>query len=477
MPRRELSGVVPRLRGARTEPILKIIRYQEECPVPVAREALAAWHFAPGAIRRLIPPWQPVRVLHNEPLADGSITEMQIGAPLGLRWTARHEAVDRSAGFTDRSLRGPFAHWVHRHDFIAVSSDSSTLRDTVDFSPPASLGAITPRGMWTAPLRQMFAFRHHRTRSDLSWHARFASGPRRVIAITGASGAVGSALSAFLTTAGHRVIRLVREAPSGSDEIRWNPNGPWDADALSGIDAVVHLAGENIASGRWTTQRKERIRSSRVDGTRSLCQSIAALRTPPKALICASAIGWYGNRSSPAVSESASRGDGFLADVTAAWEDAASAAVERGIRTVNLRIGIVLQARSGVLGKLLLPFRLGAGGRVGSGEQGMSWIHIDDLLRAVHWSIETPALHGPVNAVAPAPVAQMEFARTLARVLRRPCIAPLPAPIVRLVFGSMGEELLLGGSWVKPAALSASGYPFLFSDLESALRFELGRMR
>jgi len=469
--------VVPRLRRARTEPTLKIIRYQEECPVPVAREALAAWHFAPGAISRLIPPWQRVRVIHNEPLADGSITELQLGAPLGLRWTARHEAVNRSAGFTDRSLRGPFAHWVHRHDFVAVSSDSSTLRDTVDFSPPASLGAITPRGIWTAPLRRMFAFRHQRTQHDLAWHARFANGPRRVVAVTGASGAVGSALSAFLTTAGHRVIRLVRGTPTGSDEVRWNPAGAWDADPLSGIDAVVHLAGENIAAGRWTAQRQERIRSSRVDGTRSLCETIAALPTPPKALICASAIGWYGNRSGPAVDESAPRGDGFLADVTAAWEGASSAATKRGIRTVNLRIGIVLQARAGVLGKLLLPFRMGAGGRVGSGEQGMSWIHIDDLLRAVHWSIETPSLHGPVNAVAPSPLSQIEFARTLARVVRRPCIAPLPAPIVRLLLGTMGEELLLGGSWVKPAALTASGYPFLFSDLESALRFELGRMR
>jgi len=468
--------VVPRLRADRTEPTLKIIRHQEECSVPVAREALAAWHFAPGAISRLIPPWQPVRVVHNEPLADGSITELQLGTPLGLRWTARHEAVDRAAGFTDRSLRGPFAHWVHRHDFEAGSAHHSTLRDTVDFSPPLSLGSMTPREMWIAPLRRMFAFRHQRTQQDLAWHSRFASGPRRVIAVTGASGAVGSALAAFLTTAGHRVIRLVRGTPAGSDEVRWNPNGAWDADALSGIDAVVHLAGENIASGRWTAQRQERIRLSRVQGTRSLCETIAALPKPPKALICASAIGWYGNRSLPAVDEFAARGDGFLADVTAEWETATTAAIKRGIRTVNLRIGIVLQARSGVLGKLLLPFLMGAGGRVGSGEQGMSWIHIDDLLRAMHWSIETPSLHGPVNAVAPNPLAQMDFARTLARVVRRPCVAPLPAPIVRLLFGSMGEELLLGGSWVKPSALTASGYPFLFSDLESALRFELGRM-
>lgn len=456
---------------------MKIIRYQTECEVPVAREALAAWHFAPGAIGRLIPPWQPVRVLRNEPLADGSVTELQLGDPLGLRWTARHEAVDRSAGFTDRSLRGPFAHWVHRHDFLTGTADRSTLRDTVDFAPPLGLGSLTPRGVWTAPLQRMFAFRHQRTQHDLAWHARFAHSPRRVVAVTGASGAVGRALHAFLTTAGHRVIRLVRGTPAGSDEVRWNPQGAWDADALSGIDAVVHLAGENIAAGRWTSQRKDRIRSSRVDGTRSLCETLAALPTPPQSLICASAIGWYGNRSGPAVDESAARGDGFLADVTAAWEGATAAATSRGIRTVRLRIGIVLQARSGVLGKLLLPFLLGAGGRVGSGEQGMSWIHVDDLLRAVHWSIETPSLRGAVNAVAPAPVSQMDFARTLARVVRRPCMAPLPAPIVRLLFGSMGEELLLGGSWVKPSALTASGYPFLFSDLESALRFELGRMR
>ncbi len=464
-------------RASVTELPLKIIRFQQECALPVARDSLAAWHFAPGAIQRLLPPWQAVRVIQNDPLANGSITELQLGEPLGLRWTARHEAVEKSSGFTDRSLRGPFAHWVHRHDFIVQSGQRSTLRDTVDFAPPLSLGTMTPSGLWTSPLRRMFAFRHQRTTNDLSWHSRFAGAPRRVVAVTGASGAVGSALCAFLTTAGHRVIRLVRGTPRGSDELRWNTSGRWDASPLSGIDAVVHLAGENIASGRWTAQRKERIRSSRVDGTRSLCAELAALANPPKAFIGASAIGWYGNRAGPAVDESAARGEGFLSDVTAAWEQASKPMIERGVRTVHLRIGIVLQARSGVLGKLLLPFLVGAGGRVGSGEQGMSWIHIDDVLRALHWSIETPLLHGPVNAVAPAPVRQIDFARTLASVLRRPCIAPLPSPVVRLLFGEMGEDLLLGGSWVKPTALTASGFPFLFPDLEAALRFELGRMR
>jgi len=244
---------------------------------------------------------------------------------------------------------------------------------------------------------------------------------------------------------------------------------------LDGVDAVVHLAGANIAAGRWTPARKAEIRRSRVEGTRSLCEALSRLAHPPTVLVSASAVGYYGNRGTETLTEESPAGTGFLADVCRAWEAAAQPVSQAGIRVVNLRFGMILSPLGGALAKMLLPFKLGAGGRIGSGEQFMSWIALDDAIGAIQYALGEESVRGPVNAVAPAPVSNTDFTRTLARVLRRPALFPLPAFAARLLFGEMADALLLGGARVMPARLQAAGYGFRFPELEGALRHLLGR--
>lgn len=297
------------------------------------------------------------------------------------------------------------------------------------------------------------------------------------VLVTGASGLVGSALVPFLTTGGHHVTRLVRSQPRpGAAEIHWDPTtGVRDPGSLEGMDAVVHLAGENIASGRWTSVRKAKIRDSRVTGTRTLCETLARLSQPPKVLVSASAIGYYGDRGAEPLWENSTFGTGFLAEVCRAWEDATQPAVQKGIRVVLLRTGIVLSPRGGALAKLLLPFKLGLGGIIGSGKQYMSWIVLDDVAGAIAHALVTDALQGPVNAVAPYPVTNREFARTLGRVLRRPTVFPLPAFATRLVLGEMADALLLASTRAEPKRLLATQYVFRYPELDGALRHLLGR--
>jgi len=289
------------------------------------------------------------------------------------------------------------------------------------------------------------------------------------ILVSGSSGLVGSALVPFLTTSGHSVTRLVRSAP-GKEEGRWDPAaGTIDAAALEGHDAVVHLAGENIAE-RWTPERKARIKDSRVKGTRLLAETLGRLAQPPKVLVAASAIGYYGDRGDALLREDSTSGSGFLAEVAREWEAATAAAATKGIRVVNLRIGVVLSPRGGALAKMLLPFKLGLGGVVGSGKQHWSWIALDDLLGIILFALNTDTLKGPVNAVSPKPVTNYEFTKTLGRVLKRPTIFPMPASAARFAFGEMADELLLSSTRVDPTKLVAAGYQFRFPELEGALR-------
>lgn len=296
------------------------------------------------------------------------------------------------------------------------------------------------------------------------------------VLITGSSGLVGSALVPFLTTGGHSVTRLVRSPPRpGAAEVRWDPAaGSVDTPGLEGLDAVVHLAGENIA-GRWTPAKKGKIRDSRVKGTRLLAESLARLAQPPKALVCASAIGYYGDRGEEILRDESVPGSGFLAAVCREWEAAAQPAAEKGVRVVHLRIGVILTPAGGALARMLPAFRMGVGGRLGSGRQYMSWISIDDLVGVIQHTLTTTALKGVVNVVAPQPVTNLEFTRTLGRVLARPTIFPMPAFAARLAFGEMADELLLASTRVEPTRLLASGYRFRHPELEGALRHLLGK--
>ena len=298
-----------------------------------------------------------------------------------------------------------------------------------------------------------------------------------IVAVTGSSGLVGSALVSFLSTRGDRVISLVRREPRpGEDALRWDPaSGAIAAAGPATADAVVHLAGENVAAGRWTAARKARIRESRVAATARLVDTLSRAAAPPRVLVCASAIGYYGDRRDELLTEQSAPGTGFLAQVCREWEAASAAAAARGIRVVNLRIGLVLSPAGGGLAKMLTPFRLGLGGVIGGGGQWMSWIALADMIDAIGHALATDSLRGPVNAVAPTPVTNAKFTRTLARVLGRPALLPIPAFAARLAFGEMADALLLTSQRVVPARLQASGFTFRHPTLEGALRHELGR--
>lgn len=289
--------------------------------------------------------------------------------------------------------------------------------------------------------------------------------------VSGSSGLIGKRLISDLEKDGVAVVRLVRR-PAGENEIAWDPGQPPDPAIFHGMDAVVHLAGENIA-GRWTEEKKKRMYESRVVGTRNLAQAMARATPPPKVLISASAVGIYGNRGDEALSEESSAGNDFLARLGRDWEAATEAAGHVGIRTVLLRMGMVVAGEGGALRKMLPLFRLGLGGRIGSGRQWMSWVAIEDVIGIIRFVLETEELHGPLNVVAPNPVTNAEFARTLGRVLHRPAVLPVPAFVVRALFGEMGETVLLGSARVRPRRLEKRGFPFRYPELEEALRAAL----
>ena len=295
------------------------------------------------------------------------------------------------------------------------------------------------------------------------------------VLVTGSTGFVGSALVPFLTQQGHDVARLVRRRPAADlDEVEWDPlSGTIDVDGLSGTDAVVHLAGENIAAGRWTPERKSRIHDSRVNGTRLLSEALASLDRRPEAMICASAKDIYGDRGGELLKEDSGAAADFLARSIDEWEASAHAAVEAGIRVVNLRLGLVLGSSGGALAKLLPLFKLGVGGRLGNGRQYLSWVSLGDVVRVVHHALVTPSLRGPVNVAAPGVVTNGEFARTLGRALSRPALIPAPALMLRLVLGEVATTMLASAR-LDPAKLLDSGFEFLHADLEEALEAELG---
>jgi uncharacterized protein (TIGR01777 family) len=459
---------------------MKIHGFTARSRVGVSIREAFAWHMRPGAFERLTPPWERVEMLdRGEGVKDGSrvVLGLRVG-PLRQRWVAVHENVVENRSFRDVMESGPFRRWRHTHRFEPEARDACLLEDNVTYVLPfGPVGEWLGRGMVRRKLDRMFNYRHAVAGSDLRRHASRAGETPLRIAVSGASGLVGSAFTCFMGAGGHQVDRLVRRPPrAGRREIHWDPaGGKIDRERLEGLDGLVHLAGENIASGRWSERKKRAIRDSRVDGTRHLCETLAKLSQPPRVLICASAIGYYGDRGEEELTESSPPGSGFLADVCREWESATEPASGAGIRVVNLRIGVVLSGRGGALKRMLAPFRLGLGGRLGNGRQFVSWISLDDLIGAIRFALVREDLRGPVNATAPEPVTNAELTRRLAAVLRRPAVFPAPAFALRLLLGEMGEALLLGSSRILPRRLEEAGFEFVHRDLESALRHELGR--
>lgn len=292
------------------------------------------------------------------------------------------------------------------------------------------------------------------------------------VLITGASGLIGTELKALLAARGHEPVSLVRCEPSPErNELQWDPVAcSIDAGGMEGLDAVVHLAGENLAEGRWSPEKKKRIEESRIDATRLLCESLAALESRPRVLASASAIGYYGDRGGEIITEESAPADDYVGRLCAQWEAATAPARQAGIRVVLLRIGIVLSTKGGALKKMLPTFSLGLGGRIGTGGQYMSWIHIDDTTGAILHTLENPAIEGPVNITAPLPVTNAALTRTLARTLGRPAFMHAPAAAMKLAFGELADAVLLAGARVMPSVLLESGYEFKYNGLEEALR-------
>jgi uncharacterized protein len=441
--------------------------------VDAPRDEVFAWHTRPGAFNRLSPPWSPLRlVTEATSLKDGRAT---LALPGGLRWVAQHQAdsYDPPRRFVDTigsdglaSLPARIAvRWRHTHDFEDAGDNRTRVIDRVDTPVPGSA------------LRPMFVYRHCQLADDLAAHRQATEHglAPATVAVTGSSGLVGSALAAFLSTGGHRVIRLVRRTAQAPDERQWDPDDP-DPELLAGVDAVIHLAGASIA-GRFTDDHRNAIRDSRIGPTRQLAEVIARSTDGPAVLISASAIGFYGyDRGDETLTEDSDRGDGFLADVVAEWEDATAPAEQAGVRVVRVRTGIVQSPRGGTL-RLMRPlFSAGLGGRLGDGRQWLPWIGIDDLVDVYHRALWDTELSGPVNAVAPQPVRNTEYTRTLAHVLHRPAVLPVPSFGPRLLLGAQGaRELACANQRVIPNKLSQAGHRFRQPDLDSALRHLLGR--
>jgi uncharacterized protein (TIGR01777 family) len=450
--------------------------------LPVSAGEAFAWHQRPGAFERLLPPWERVEVIEQRGgLENGGEVVLRVGwGPVMLRWLARYRDCVPGRQFVDEQVEGPFARWMHLHVFDPDGPDACRLTDRIEYA--LSLGAAGALvGGWAvrSRLERMLQYRHLLLQADLTAHRRSSLQRGLKIVVSGSTGLVGSSLVPFLTSGGHRVTRLVRRAPRAG-EIQWDPAaGRLDPAELEGVDAVVHLAGENLAA-RWSAARKQAIRDSRVGGTRLLAQALSQLARPPRVLVSTSAVGIYGNRGDEVLTESsatlAARPD-FLVEVAREWEAATEPARAAGIRVVMLRSGLVLSPAGGVLGRMLPAFRMGVGGRLGSGRQWMSWIAIDDTIGVIHHAVMTESLAGSVNATAPYPVTNRDFALTLGRVLGRPTILPAPATALRLAFGEMADVALLAGARVVPARLVQSGYEFRHGQLEGALRFVLGRSK
>ena len=453
-----------------------VLRSRLDHPV----DRVFAWHMQPSAFERLLAPWANVRILEQTgtPATGGRIRLHVSWGPKNVTWEVRYTDFEDGASFRYEQTRGPFARWIHTHRFRLSDEHACTVEDDVEWALPRGVATeFFGTSAAERELERLFRFRHRRLGHDLDRIARHEGRRRLSVAVSGSSGLIGRALCQVLDTAGHRVVRLRRDSKAlGPDDALWNPRGEVaDTGSLEGIDAVVHLAGESLLGLRWTEEKKRRIWRSRVKGTEWLCRMLARLRRPPRVLVASSAVGYYGDRGNQVLTEASGPGKGFLAELCQAWEEATRPASRLGIRVATLRTGLVLSPAGGALGTMLLPFKIGVGGRLGSGRQYVSWIDHDDMISLIMHVIRTDRVRGPVNAVAPYPVSNSTFAGTLGRVLRRPTVVPLPSLGVKALLGEMGTEMLLSSTRVRPDVAGGTGFDFMYPGLEGSLRYQLGR--
>ncbi len=467
------------------------MRYTSYLDVPVPAAELFRWHARPGAFERLAPPWQPVSLKEHEGIRDGDRAVIRLGTRLvGIDWVAEHRGYSEgcldgrgACQFEDVQVEGPFAAWRHAHRMLP-SETGSVLEDDVEYELPLGGLAEVAAPFGERQIERMFAYRHRVTHEDLRRHADANATPMTV-AITGASGLVGSALTAFLQGGGHTVVRLVRRredaAALGPQEeaVYWNVEaGEVDMSALrrAAPDAVVHLAGEPITALNGTSRARRRIWESRTKGTQLLSRALAALDLTPRVLVSASASGYYGDRGDARLTESAGAGDGFLPDLCTAWEASTAEAERAGIRTVHARIGLVTTPKGGVLQPLAPVAALGLGGWPGDGDAWWPWIALDDVVYAIHHALLDEGLSGPVNLSAQEPVRTRDFVRTLAAAQNRPAGLRVPEELVRTLGGELARRVALQSVRMVPHRLLDRGFRFATPDLGVALSHLLGRL-
>ena len=439
-----------------------------------------AWHMRPGALERLIPPGESVTIKGREgtPATGGRVTFRVRRGAAEVTFEVRHTDFEPDHLFRNEQVRGPFTRWVHTHRFEPDDGGGCVVEDRVDWElPMGATGRLLGGSSVEVELERLFTFRHRRLGDDLDRIKRHGDEAPLAVGVTGSSGLIGRTLCNVLTTGGHRVVRVVRNLKTRkSEDALWDPiEGTVEEERLEGLDAVVHLAGEPLLGLRWTEEKKKRIWASRIEGTEHIARALARLRRPPRVLVSASAVGFYGNRGDQRLSEDSKPGKGFLAKLCQAWEAATSPAARMGIRVAHLRIGLTLTPSGGALGTMILPFKVGIGGRIGSGRQYVSWIDHDDLLSLILHVIRTPSIRGAVNATAPHAVPNSTFTGTLGRVLDRPTFLPLPALALKALLGEMGKEMLLQGQRVQPTVAEKTGFEFMYPGLEESLRHQLGR--
>jgi uncharacterized protein len=456
-----------------------IFNYQTHLPHSV--EQVFAWHERKGAFERLSPPWEKIKVVASSgSISDGSRVTLKVPlAFLPMEWVLEHTGYIKNVKFQDKQISGPFESYIHTHLFTSRDDDATVIEDSIEYT---LLFSKMLHASWFKPfrfgkeylekyihknLKRVFTYRQRVLSLDLESHKSIKP---FVCAITGSSGLVGKALSAFLTTGGHTVHTIKRSEKKYTFQLEPSSN--------ESLDAVVHLAGESII-GIWTEKKRREILESRVQGTRNFIQLLKNSKRIPKVFIAASAIGYYGRTNSESEmlhpkDETCSKGEGFLSDVVKAWEHEALEAEKLGCRVVILRIGTVISPSGGFLGQLLPFFKKGLGGTIGNGANLLSWISIEDLLRIIYFSIQNEKVSGTINCVSPQVVTNKTFTKTLSVLLKVPSILPIPEKIISSLFGDLGKEVILSSQNVYPKRLEELGYEFIFKDIGECLKYGFG---
>jgi uncharacterized protein (TIGR01777 family) len=450
--------------------------------IPATNKDAFDYHAREGALERLVPPWSILTVTgHERDIRDGAISTFKVSlGPIGFKWMAAHFGYLQDQQFKDKMIKGPFQSWIHTHSFIPDEIGHCIMEDKIAYSPRfGKLGPILLNNTIQNSLNQLFHYRHRILSNDINLWKIAGRNKGQKILITGSHGLIGSSLIPLLTAAGeHKITRLARPPSNrnntNSHSIVWDPSDDKvNVKELEGFDVVVHLAGENIF-GRWTDSKKQRILESRIKSTRLLCDSLIKLANPPSTLICASAIGFYGNRGDEVLDEESKPGSGFLSDVCQKWEESTETARDAGIRVVNTRFGVVLTPKGGILQKLLAPSRLGLSFRLGDSNRYISWVSIEDVIGSIFYSIINSSIRGPVNVVSPNPVTSLEFSKTLARIVKSKIMLPISQKLVRMMFGELEDALISSSALVVPNKLSSAGYRFVNPKVEDTLRLLVG---